>query len=358
VFWGSKDGFSAERKAELAVEDPRGLTIADLNKDGWIDLIYSNLTLDFVPIFWGAKDGYAAERQTRIKLQDKGSVTVNCADVNADGWLDLLVLCPHHYVHDGPTTVDRYSYLFWGSASGFDESRRVDLPSMSAQGSCIADWDKDGTLDIFIPNYSNGDRNRTWTSFLYYNGPGGLAPARRTGLITDSGSGAVALDYDRDGWLDLAVACHISPNGDHRAHSFLFWGSAQGFDDYRKIELPTVGSHDITDVDAGHLYHRRFEYYYTSSVCEASDMTLVSGLSWRADTPFGSRIRLQVRASATRDTMSAAPWMGAGGETTYFDAPGHTDSPVSGRYFQYRAQFTSRDGSNYPILREVSVNFE
>ncbi len=356
VFYGGRDGFDADHMTELPVEDPRGIIIADLNKDGWIDIAASNLAYPDVPIFWGSPNGFSADTRTQLLLPNKGSVTLNCADLNHDGWLDLLVLGHYDYSDPAGRLADRYSYVFWGSPEGFDTNRRVDLPTIGAQASTIADFNQDGLLDLFIPSYTNGDKHRTWTSFLYYNDPRGFSPLRRTGLITDSGSGGVALDYNRDGYLDLAVACHMQRTGDHRANSFLFYGGPQGFDDYNKLELPTEGSHDITYTDPGHVYHRRFEVAFTSGIHDAGRSHRIGAVRWRADTPHGSRLQFQVRASDDLDSIKDAAWIGAKTSGEYIDRSG--DQPevaVQGRFIQYRAMFRSRDGSNYPVLRDVRI---
>jgi FG-GAP-like repeat len=359
VFYGSPQGYSKERMTLLPVEDPRGVTVADLNKDGWIDIIYSNLSYPDVPIYWGSADGYHEDNRTKLMLPMKGSVTLNCADLNADGWLDLVVIGHEDYSNPKRRTADRYSYILWGSAEGFDMDRRVDLPTMGAQGSAVADFDKDGRLDLFIPSYTNGDKTRTWTSFLYYNDAKGFSSSRRTGLLTDAGSGAVALDYNKDGWLDLAVACHMLPNGSHRANSFLFYGGANGFDDYNKLELPTEGSHDMTYRDPGHIYHRRFEIAYTSGVHDAGRTRSVGAVSWSAKTPHGSSLRFQVRSAEDQKDLDQAAWVGAGGADSFIERPGTTPGiEVRGRFVQYRAVFISADGSNYPTLSEVRVELQ
>ena len=43
---------------------------------------------------------------------------------------------------------------------------------------------------------------------LYWGGPDGFRPRRRTALINDSAADGLAADFNRDGLLDLAVVNH------------------------------------------------------------------------------------------------------------------------------------------------------
>jgi hypothetical protein len=351
VYWGSAEGYGPDRVTWLPVENPRGLTTADLNRDGWLDLIYTNLTNDTVPVFWGSAEGFSSSRRYGLRVPGQGTVCINSADVNADGWLDLLFSC--YYDYEAPTIrSDRYSYLFLGSPDGFDPDRRIDFQTMAPTQTAIADFDKDGRLDIFFPNYANSYKHRTWSSYLYYNGPDGFAQGRRTSLFTHSGSFGLALDFNADGWLDLAVGSHMQGNGNHRSNSSLFYGGPRGFSDYNKIQFPTFGSHELTSVDPGHIYHRRFEIAYTSGVHDAGGTVTVGPVSWEADTPHGSKIYLQVRCVDDRESLENAGWVDIDEEG------GRAVSALKGRFIQYRAVFVSKDGSNYPVLHEVAVGLE
>ncbi len=365
IFWGSRDGYRKENATWLTIDNPRGLTLGDLNKDGWLEIIATNLTGESCLIFWGSAEGYADTRRSELPVPNKGAVCVSCADINADGWLDVFIVCIFDYSDPGQLTADRYSYVYLGSPTGFDASRRIALPSIGGDQATVADFDRDGRLDVCIGNYTNAERDRTWASFIYYNSPTGFSAARRTDLFTNSGSGNVALDFNRDGWLDIAMACHKMPNGDHRAHSFLFWGGPEGFSDYRKVQLPTDGAHETTFVDAGHIYHRRYEIVYTSAVHDCGTDVRLKRLTWRAQTPHGSSLRFQVRCASRSpagnvqgDAISEASWRGPAGLDSFFEDSGQDiTTTVGGRFVQYRAWFRSADGSNYPTLEDVELEW-
>lgn len=357
VYWGSAEGYAPGRVTWLPVENPRGLTTADLNRDGWLDLIYTNLSHDTVPVFWGSADGFSADNRYDLRVPGQGTVCVNSADINADGWLDLLFSC--YYDYAAPTLrSDRYSHLFLGSESGFDTNRRIDFQTMAPTQTAIADFDRDGRLDIFFPNYANTHKHRTWSSYLYYNGPDGFAQGRRTSLFTHSGSFGLALDFNRDGWLDLAVGSHMQGNGNHRSHSNLFYGGPGGFSDYHKTQFPTHGSHELTSMDPGHIYHRRYEIVYTSQTHDAGQTRSVKLIRWNADTPHGSHLRVSVRCADASNTIDQSPWVEVESSKGTENA-GHPSVPqLQGRFVQYRVMFVSRDGSNYPVLYDIEIELD
>lgn len=341
IFWGGAGGFRDDRTTALHMPNPRGVTLADFNKDGWLDIVIADIDSPEIPIFWGGPEGYSDAR--KAGLPNGASVTANAADLNNDGWLDLLVC----NFWDGPQRNENTnSFIYWGSADGFRADRRTLLPTVGADQATIADFNRDGLLDIAIGNYSTGARDRTWFSYVYWNSPQGFSPVQRSDLYTDAGSGNLALDFNNDGWLDLVMACHKQANGDHSTYSYLFWGGPNGFQDWNKIALPTNGAHETTFMDAGNIYTRRFELGYQSSVYDAGISRRLAHITWKAEEKLGAKLRFEIRGSDSREDLERATWR-----------PHTADMPAA-RYWQYRALFISSDGSNYPVLDEVAISFQ
>ncbi len=159
---------------------------------------------------------------------------VTAADFDNDGWADLYVTNlegNQMFRNRGPSAGGHGQVTFdnvtEGSATGIP---RWSVPAVAF------DYDRDGWLDLFIGNYVefSAAANKRCTDELglpNYCGPLAFAPLpdtllhnRRDGTFTDVSReagirgeyggclGAVAADFDDDGWLDLYVANDGMPN--------------------------------------------------------------------------------------------------------------------------------------------------
>ncbi len=349
IYWGGPEGFSEENTSALRTNMTVGLGLGDFDKDGWLDIAYGNYGEETAPIYFGSADGFSTARV--VRLPSNGSNSVTPADLNRDGWLDLV----YSEFNSGKQN-DTLSRIYWGAPDGFNPARRTELPTVGAVHASVADLDRNGFLDICFSNESTGARDRTSFSYLYWNGPDGFDPVRRTSLFTNGGAGSVPLDFNADGWLDLAFSCHKAANGTHVTQSFLLWGGPEGFSEDRRLEFPTAGAVQTSFLDPGHSYTRRHEIGFVSGVIEAADPVTLRSIDWRAATPAGSQVKFQLRAADSAEILDEANWMGPDGPDSYYQSPGPVE-PLHGKAFQYRALFVSRDGSNYPELDEVTLGY-
>src|SRR5258705_13602535 len=93
----------------------------------------------------GSAGGISANRIVNIPSLAGGGSTL--ADLNGDGWLDIVIANSS----DGKTPLVS-SYIYWGSKTGFSTSRRTDLPTMGANGVAAADMNGDGFVDLVFAN--------------------------------------------------------------------------------------------------------------------------------------------------------------------------------------------------------------
>lgn len=350
IYWGSASGFSEENVSVLKSNFTIGTAIVDLNRDGWLDIIFSNYNSDIAPIYLGGPGGFS---EAPVHLPNPTNTNaVVAADLDNNGWLDLVLTTYSN--KDGSN--DGYTYIYWGGPDWYSTENSTRLPTLGAVHTTVADFNGDGWLDLCIANETTGERDRTWFAYIYWNGPEGFSPQRRTSLYTHGGAGSLALDFNRNGWLDLLLSNHKMSTGTHSTLSSLYWGGPDGFIPASKIEFLTHGANETTFHDAGHIYHRRFEIGFQSGIFDADREVSVNRLHWRADTHLASQILFQLRAAKSREELESASWRGPAGADSYFETPGPVP-PLTGRYLQYRALFVSADGSNYPELHRVEVAY-
>ena len=127
------------------------------------------------------------------------------ANLNGNGYLDLILggMTPSK---DEPH--DSFAYIYWNGPDGLCEDRKTLLPANHINAMSVADFNNDGTPDLFVCSYADG-RVRDLDSYIYWNRKGrGFSATDRTRLFTHSASGCVAADFNEDGWVDIAVANH------------------------------------------------------------------------------------------------------------------------------------------------------
>jgi hypothetical protein len=147
-------------------------------------------------------------KETGLYNPEGRGMSATAADLNNDGYLDI-------YVANDAMEND----YFENTGKGAFKSRAVDLgiafgeygQGVSSMGPLAADFDRDGRLDLFIPDmgYSTLLMNRP---VLFVDETVRSKLALACGQYT--GWGGNAFDYDNDGYLDIFIA-----NG-HALHEF------------------------------------------------------------------------------------------------------------------------------------------
>lgn len=360
LYWGGPTGYSAANRFVFKIGSVRFHAIADLNRDGWPDVIFPT-TAGEVVIFWNSADGFDNARKQSLPCA--AAVSVEVADLNDDGHLELIVANlwdknpPPGKPRSFGGSPEADTFIYWGSASGYSAARRQVLPSVGNEDVTVADLNQDGKLDLVLTSYHAGS-TRNAPSRIYWNGPQGFDSKQVTLLPTHSASGAMVVDFNRDGWKDILITCH-SYNGNHRNESFLYWGSSTGYAAERKSLLYGLGPHLMNVADIGNIYDRSDRYHYISPPFRVGAEARLQNLRWKAETPFRSRVEFQLKQASSSEALKTAPWQGPGGEGTFFQTPGGSLEGLkgSGDWIQYKASLISSDSANSPILRSVSVEY-
>lgn len=354
VFWGGKDGFSDDRGVKFALDlaYPCISPIADLNKDGYLDLIFTDMDKPFIEIYWGSREGrYGPDNRRRLKISQ--SLGAEIADLNADGWLDLIAGGGWNSANMGIPTQELV--IAWGGPEGYSDERYSRVEGFDPIEHCVADINGDGFLDILTSNY-HGYETRTIPAFIYWGSADGTyTERRRTLLPAESSSYAMVADFNKDSRKDVMVTNHIL-DGRHVVGSNLFWGGPDGFSYQRRHWFQTFGVHTGVPRDIGHIYTRELEEDFVSAPFQWTAAQRPVALRWTGRTPNHSALAFQFRSAPRRDQLDQQPWRGAAGpESRYENSGAALDVPRDHKWGQYRALFTSRFGAGWPVLEEVTV---
>ena len=344
--------FGRADKSNTEYGEVRWIFTADFNGDGWLDLFVSEITGRCSYILWGGPEGFSMSRMS--SLATECVAFANAADLDNDGYLDL-VLAGHKALGKN-NAFESYVTIYWGGPDGYQEYRRTQLPVTCANSVAIGDFNGDGILDIYATSYNNG-RCRDLVSYLYFGGKGGIFSVNHFKLLFNhSGSGCTAGDFNGDGYTDLAVACHKG-YGDHAFESFVFWGGPDGLSDDRKAVLPTLGPHGMTTVHPGNIMDRSDVEYYYSEIYKVPEGFMAAKAYWEAELPEKTYVQMQIRHAADEKGVEAGPWQGLGNSNFIENGQELLSLRLKDGYIQYRLMLGAKCSCGTPRVRSVVVEF-
>jgi len=237
-----------------------GVAIADLDGDGWLDIVFGAGVLTDgkgARVFFGSPGGFDPGRSLELPGGDPRGVTV--ADLDGDRRPDIVVSNLQ-----GHASSPDWSRVFWNGPGGIDPLAPLLLPSDSSYGNTAMDLDQDGYVDLVLSSYIDERQPGDYTddrydvsSWIYPGGPGGFTPGNRVAIASFGGLDASAADLDGDGWPDLLMANFYDGRKDNRGLPIdpldvparVYFGSRQGFSPDRRVDLPAHGNHGLVAGD-------------------------------------------------------------------------------------------------------------
>jgi hypothetical protein len=327
IFWGSATGYNTANRTELPTENARHkIGVADLDQNGWSDLIFMNYGSTLLRIYWGSSSGFSDLNKTDLPIPPTPH-GLSIADLNEDGFLDLV-----------PSGYDNtQQFIYWGSDSVYSIGNRQILDvGYTFGGSSVSDINQDGFLDILF--YRGGGSTGVE---IYWGSSVGYSDGNRT-LVGDplQSSGGFVADLNYDGHLDIFVH-----RWEFTSFSTIYWGS----DFSSSTDLPVnLDAHGMVR-EVGNVYTREYEEIYVSSVFDAGAFTNWGSISWVDSLLSGSTITMEVRSGDT--PIPDFTW------STWATLSNGEAIPeiLNAQYLQYQAVFTYTNPANLPFLFEVSI---
>ncbi len=191
-----------------ALGDTFGCAFGDYDRDGDLDLFLAHWTLGLARdnhLWRNEGDGSftAVDGPAGISgFEERDySFTPNFADLNDDGWPDLLVACDFGA-----------SQVLMNRGGVFENVTGAVITDENGMGASVADYDNDGDLDWFVSSIWDPDGvvNGNWGvtgNRLYRNrGDGDFEDVTEQARVRRGywGWGSAFADLNNDGWLDLA----------------------------------------------------------------------------------------------------------------------------------------------------------
>jgi hypothetical protein len=221
-----------------------GVAAGDFDRDGKCDLYFTgNAVKNRLYLNRGDFSFRDVTDEARVAGRTKWKTGVTAADVNADGWLDLYVC------YSGPVTAAERAnelYLNNGCAPGgvptFTECAArygLDAPGTFSTHASFFDYDRDGDLDLFLLNHGNRfygpffntrklrrTRHPQFGNRLYRNDGNAFTEVSDAAGIDGGGlnfglSVSVS-DVNDDGWPDLYVT------NDYEEQDFFYLNARDG----------------------------------------------------------------------------------------------------------------------------------
>jgi len=307
-WWENLDGSGTswtEHIVDGAINSAISVCAADVNGDGYMDVLGVSQNSSYVA-WWENVDGSGTSwAEHTVDASFGGAYWVSFADVNGDSYMDVL-----------GAAADDDEITWWENVDGSGTSwmeHIVDDNFDYASSVYSVDVNRDGYMDVLgSAQYAN---DITW----WENTDGSGTSWTEHTVDGDFGGpfSVFSADINGDGWLDVLGAAYLD-------NDITWW--------------------DLTE----YLPDGSLE----SSVLNVQESPDWQTIDWTCTEPAGTSVAVQVRASNNSSSMGA--W------SDTLTAPCTLEGILSDEdnYFQYRLILSTTDSFLSPVLHDVAVGWE
>ena len=246
IYWGSTSGYSPSNLTLFPTLGASNCDAADLDGDGYSEFLVTHQIDPKFSIYWGSPTGPNSSNHFDIPTTQQARQGIFVADFDKDGYLDIAT---------SQTVIPDYGAIFWGDSTGYDINRRTDLPvAFGVHNIEVADLNKDNWLDVLFVEYYTSS---TGQSTIYWGSSTGFSPSNYTLLPGPGSFGASVADLNKDKYLDLILTTW------YNTQSYIYWGDTTGYSSSNMQTLnpgSCYGGSAVADINEdGYLdivYHR------------------------------------------------------------------------------------------------------
>jgi VCBS repeat-containing protein len=205
VFYNTAAGFNSGSPIGLlgGTANPHQVALADLNGDGQVDVVTTNYnpnsSFGSISIIFNPNLGAGAP-VSRVEVFARNPTQVVLADMNGDGFKDIVT---SNEGSDVSAVTGSVSVLYNDGTGHFSAASVYSAGDLSSTGLSVADMNGDGRPDIVTANHGSN------TLSVLYNTGIGFTPAQLTNIGTTPIKLVIA-DFNNDGLADIATADSVA----------------------------------------------------------------------------------------------------------------------------------------------------
>src|SRR5690606_33893692 len=170
----------------------RGIAVGDIDRDGDLDVVASNLNTQ-TRLYLNSGNGVDFTAHN-VGPDPARADSIALEDMNGDGWLDVIV----------GTHEFRNSVIHFHSGNPSEPfgpngvpGQPIDTNGLHTQNALVGDLDNDGDNDVVLINETGPN------VYFLNDGSGNMGSPIDIGVEVDNSQAGALGDLNGDGWLDL-----------------------------------------------------------------------------------------------------------------------------------------------------------